>query len=325
MRIATLFLPVCLVTGIMRAEAAGRHRWGLIAAERLAAAVTRLGLTVGLAISGGLTPAVAALIVTFSSGAGLLLYVGCAIRDRRTNKMTDADPFEPAASVRELLVYGGLIWVGTSSGAVAQRVDQVLFPSLSSLSELAFYAVAFNIGELASVIVFAVRDVAFATEAGEPDATRIAALARVAFVASLTTCLLLICSQPLWIGLVFGSEYVESIWPATVLLVGIAFSAPGSIAGAALNARGRPGVRSAILVAAMIVNLIALVILVPMLGALGAAVASLITNFVASGIAVGLLSRQVRCRATDFYGVKLADLALARRIAMSIQDRLTNG
>jgi O-antigen/teichoic acid export membrane protein len=98
------------------------------------------------------------------------------------------------------------------------------------------------------------------------------------------------------------------------LLASSVVAVPGLVAGAAIAAAGHPGARSAAIVCGLAVDVVALLLLVPHHGALGAAVASLLCT---TAITAGCLmaSRRLIGTPTSRYLVPTADdLALVRHL-----------
>ena len=88
---------------------------------------------------------------------------------------------------------------------------------------------------------------------------------------------------PLWLGPFFGPGFTAAEGATWVLLASSVVAVPGLVAGAAVAAAGRPGARSTAIVSGLVVDVAALVLLVPAHGALGAAVANLFCTATITG------------------------------------------
>lgn len=98
--------------------------------------------------------------------------------------------------------------------------------------------------------------------------------------------------------------------PSVVILtIAAVVGIPGSIAGAGLVGRGRPGAISTSLVVAAVVNLAAVVALVPSFGAMGAAVATLVGNLVAAKTNIFVLKRVYGMSFGAFYVIRRSDVS----------------
>jgi O-antigen/teichoic acid export membrane protein len=130
--------------------------------------------------------------------------------------------------------------------------------------------------------------------------------------------------MPYWLAPIFGESFAPAFGPAVILLVAGALGVPGSIAGAMLSASGRPGLRSLSMVCAAVINVGILIFSVPAFGAVGAAVATLAGNLVASNMNLIILHRSQGVALRDFYGVRKQDfLAIMRAVKRGNQRRVT--
>jgi O-antigen/teichoic acid export membrane protein len=202
--------------------------------------------------------------------------------------------------------------VGSLSGVLLARLDQAIMTPLAGVYQLGLYAAAVSVTDTALILNSAVRDVTFATHVADRDDERLCASARISAAVSLVFCGLIAAAAPLGLPLLFGSGFRPAVPVALWLLAAIALATPGSIAGAALSARGRPELRSAGLVIACLVNVVALVLLLPHYGAIGAAIATFIGNVIASQLNIACLSRLTGIAGRRFYGLRRSDVVTMR-------------
>jgi O-antigen/teichoic acid export membrane protein len=218
--------------------------------------------------------------------------------------------------------YGSRLWIGTIATVLIARADQTLMTPLSSAKQLGLYVVAVNISELPLVIHRSVRDVTFVTDANRSVDTRLTAAARISTLISGVAALALGTSMLWWLPLLFGKDFSGALPVAAVLLLAVVISTPGSIAGAGLSARGKPGQRSVVLVIVCVLNLSLLVLLLPRWGAMGAAWATLLSLSTMTVLKQLLLRRHFGIRVRDFYGVRRSDVAILRRYAQRVRAAL---
>ncbi|MCW2538476.1 MAG: polysaccharide biosynthesis protein [Frankiales bacterium] len=305
---ASLALLPTLLVLVLRASAAGLHAWRLVALEQAISAVVRLIAIAGLALAGQLTPTTATAVIALAPVVGGLAYL-------ELPKLAEvARGTEPHSDVgyRPMVSYGSRIWLGSLSGVLLSRLDQVVMTPLSSAYQLGLYAVAVNISDVALILHSAVRDVTFASDAAGRDDERLCASARISGAASIAFGGLLALCVPFGLPLLFGPDFRPAIPSAFVLLVAVVVVTPGSIAGAGLSARGRPGLRSMSLLAASIVNVMVLFLLVPSMGSMGAAIATFIGNVTTSQLNIISMSRVNGIAARRFYGLRRSDVQLVR-------------
>ncbi|WIB28091.1 oligosaccharide flippase family protein [Curtobacterium sp. MCSS17_015] len=285
-------VPAVLI-GVLRAHAAGLGRWGLVSLERTVGPVLRLVAFLILQSYGRLDAGTAAVVmVTAPLAAGVVYLVRC---DRPRGANTGEAPGR-----RSLLGYGARAWLGTLAGTIVMRLDQVLMVPLASAQQLGLYAVAVTVSELPLVVTSAVREVMLTTDARRRDDQSLARAARMATATSAVTAACLCGSAPWWLPVLFGEGFTDALPPALILAAAVVAGVPGSVAGAALGARGLPHLRSASLCVAALVNAALLVALVPVSGAVGAAIATVACNSVGGWVNVAHLIRKSSLRWRDF-------------------------
>jgi O-antigen/teichoic acid export membrane protein len=303
---AILALVPTLMVVVLRGCAAGLQRWRLVALEQASAALLRLTGIVVLALTGALTPFSATMVIALAPVAAGLAYLPLLGHARRSVELGPGSP----AVTRSLVGFGSRVWIGSLSGVLLARLDQVLMTPLSDARQLGLYAVVVGIADVTLIIHMAVRDVTFAADSAAADDRRLCAAARITWFCSLVLASTIAVALPVGLPLLFGAGFAAALPAGLVLLAAVVAAAPGSIAGAGLSARGRPGLRSLALAVAVAVNVVLLVILVPAHGALGAAVATLAGNVAASALSVWWMSRLGGVPVTSFLGIRRTDLLL---------------
>ena len=305
--VASLAVIPTTVVLILRACAAGLQRWRLVAVEQALTAVLRLAGIAGLAVAGRLTPLSAVIVIAAAPVLGGLAYLPLRHHHRRA-AVPGADPV--GASTRHIVSYGSRIWIGSLTGVLLARLDQTIMTPLAGTYQLGLYAVAASVGDAALILHSAVRDVTFTADAARQDDQRLCASARISGFLSIAVAVILAALIPIGLPLVFGPDFAPAIPAALWMLAAVVVVAPGSIAGAGLSARGHPGLRSVSLLVACVVNVVVLLLLVPVLGATGAALATLAGNLIASQLNIAFLSRRSTIPARQFYGLRRTDIAI---------------
>lgn len=297
-----LAITPTLIIGAIRGAAQGQHHWRRVNAERYITASSRLVALLVLWMTGSLTPLTGTLALVGSPLLGGLAY----LRMPRVERLHEPVP------VSTLLSYGSRIWLGSLSGILLARVDQVLMTPLGGTYALGLYAVAVNIAEVVLISNHAVRDVMFSADAAEANNERVYFSSRVSMLISAIIGAAICISMPWWVGLLFGAEFAGSIVPACVLIAAYVLWIPGSMAGAILSSRGQPGKRSMGLFVATVINVACLIIFVPANGALGAAYAMLLGNIAASVYTLLCVRRIFDMKILSFYTIRINDFTLVR-------------
>jgi O-antigen/teichoic acid export membrane protein len=280
-------VPTLVVAG-WRAVHAAQFDWRRLNQERTIAAAAKIVSVAALALLGRLTVVTGTIAM-----AWLPLMSGCVYLRRRTILRRRNLRARPAGAGAAFLVqFGGRFWIGSVAGVLLVRLDQVLLVPLSSAEQLGLYAVAVNIGEVPVMVSLAARDAILAYDSAAPSNDLVARAARIAVLATCCVAVPLALVLPWGIPFVFGSSYSGSVLPCLFILLSAIAGAGGSVAGGALSARNSPGRRSTCLLAAAAVNAGALILLAPVMGALGAAAATLIGTIVASYGVTWMFCRQ---------------------------------
>jgi O-antigen/teichoic acid export membrane protein len=294
--IAALAIAPGLVVGVVRGAAAGMGAWGLVTLDRIVQAVFRLGALVALGLLGVLTVEAATVVIAVGAVIGVLAYLPLLTHLHR------------AGGRAPLLSYGLRNWSGSLSGILVSRLDQSLMVPLSNPFQLGIYAVSVSISELPLVFNNAVRDVIFAAESERPDQDRLAQAARLSTALTAVAALGVGLLSVVFLVPLFGRDFSGAVGVTAVLLLAVVGGNPGSVAGMGLSARGRPGLRSLSLSLALIVDLVALVLLVPPLGAMGAAIATLLANCSSAALNLLWLRRCFRIPMRSFLSFRRSDL-----------------
>lgn len=311
--LAAVALVPNLLAGLLQAIAAGVHAWRLVTAERIVTQGSRLLVIAVLAATGSLTVEAAVITIALSPVLGALLYLGLLRRPTAESDSTNGTVPSRIRS-RVLLSYGGRVWLGALSGIILSRIDQALLVPLAGAVALGVYAVAVNIADIPLIVANAVREVSFSTHSATTDHAALARAARLTTAVVLVVSAGLTAALPIVVPLLFGAGYASAVPVAAVLLLGLVLGSPGSLAGVGLAAAGRPGLRSVALAIAAVCSIVTLVLLAPVAGALGAAVATLVGNVVSAGGNLVFLRRVSGVPILPFFGLRRSDLRAVRAL-----------
>jgi O-antigen/teichoic acid export membrane protein len=247
--------------------AAGHYRVQII--SRAAPGVVHAVLITGLAIAGQLdthTTIVSYILSAAVVAAVLLPRLFMLVRPK-------------LPSVRTLLSgswFGLRAQPGQISGIVNQRLDLWLLPLFVSAADIGFYGVAVNVasaimlllGQFAHVLVPVMSNTQEQTPAIRARALRLGLS-----VATLMGIGLFLFG-PLLINLVYGQEFDAAGGLTRILVPGIVALVGAQIAISLLNAAGRPGLGSAVLIPSTIITVVGLILFLPTFGVTAAAVVS---------------------------------------------------
>jgi O-antigen/teichoic acid export membrane protein len=277
-------LPLSLIGGVTYSLMGGLGRWRLLIASRIIPFAVGLGGIVVLYAVGSLTVASSA-IVTLAAGL-LALIPAFSLRDA-------VRPLSVRIAIaREGVAFGLRTWTGGLASLVNARLDQLLMIRLVSPSELGFYAIAVTMASLATFLTGGLGPpLGQRVAAGErdlaPDAVRmtIAVVTLMGAGAAILT--------PFVIPLLFGDAFRDAIDMTLVLLAASIPLAAANVLGTVLVSDGAPNIPSLGEGAALLVTVPGLIVLLPSLGGLGAALVSAVAYSINLGLQVAMARRRL--------------------------------
>ena len=194
--------------------------------------------------------------------------------------------------VRPLLHFGVLNMSSTAPNAVNGRLDQMVLALMVSSASLGQYAVAVSLSTLAAPVVVAFGYVAFPSLArGERMRETIASAARGALIVSVATVLVIVLASPFVVPRLFGSGYGSVTRLLFVLAPGAVVVVVNQVLGDLLRGLGRPGAVALCEGLGVASTVLGLVLLVPRLGVMGAAVTSSVTYVVIYALLFATVAR----------------------------------
>jgi O-antigen/teichoic acid export membrane protein len=315
--VLSLTLPIIMALGMLRYVAQGTGRYDLMTRERWFSVLVRLALIAVFAFAGALTVGAAAWFTHGVAVVATLLLLPAFGERGKTEKQ---DRQSEKALTRFVLRYGLATWIGTVGGVLVNRLDQVLLTPLAGARQLGYYAVAVSIAEVPLVALLAVRDVIFAASADRGDLSLVARASRATIMVSIPLCLAGIGLAPLLVPPIFGNDFGPSVPMTQVLFVATIPNAMSLVLTAGLFASGRPGLASGAQLVAAGVTVMALFLLVPKVGAIGAAYSSLAAYAVAACLVSVAVARVSNLSPRDFLLPRQSDLV---HIVTRIRGRLS--
>jgi O-antigen/teichoic acid export membrane protein len=181
--------------------------------------------------------------------------------------------------IRAILSYGTRSHVGTLSYMLNQRADQILMALVLPPRELGWYVVAANVSGLTRIAAGAFSTLVFPRAARAISDERrgvVALYSRLTVTATLALAGVLMATIPFLLPLVYGQDFAPSIVPAMILTVATVFVAVGQTWAGSFRGIGRPSVPAMAELVSLILTVAALALLLPSLGIVGAALASLL-------------------------------------------------
>ena len=179
--------------------------------------------------------------------------------------------------LRECLAFGSRAWVGTLSARLNARMDQVLMGFIASHAALGIYTIAVNLSELMLYLPTAIASSLLPRVAGEGAqvaGTRTLRTFRMVMLVSLASTAIAPLVGPPVLPLLFGPDFEPSVTPFLWLVPGVLGYSAMSIFTNALLGVSSPGRSSLGSLVALLSGLVLDLLLIPPLGASGAAIAA---------------------------------------------------
>jgi O-antigen/teichoic acid export membrane protein len=264
-------------------QARDMRRWNVVRLSQPVLSLTGIGALWWLRV----LTLDAALIVL---AATMLLQLGWAYHCCRETAL--APGHADIRLVRPLLAYGVAQIAALTPAALNSNLDQLVLSQTVRPADLGRYAIAVSLTSLPIPLVGAIGNVAFPRLAAQrvaTEATRQAQRLAVLGSAGLATAMLVpLAAVAYWVvPLVFGVGYRDAVPLLWILAPGAVFLACGQVTGDLLRGRNRPIVVAWAQGLAAVFTVILLIVLLPLVGVYGAAIASTI----AYGFALAVMLR----------------------------------
>jgi O-antigen/teichoic acid export membrane protein len=267
----------------------------------------------GIGVTAGVTAAVVSSAVMVSGALKPLLSHGPPRFDRPL--------------LRTMLRYGSRVQIGSIFEEAIARVDILILQLFKPLSQVGYYVVAQVIAELVLLLTLSFQSSVMSLVAHyEGDAhqatTSADAVRHHGILAGLAT-LGNVVFGTVVILFAYGAQYRSAVVPMLVLLPGIWFLGTAGVIRSDLSGRGRPSLASKLAGVATAVTLIADFALIPPLGVIGAALASVIAYTIYGVISLMALRRVSGIPVQRLLVPTRADFAIYGKALKQVAERFT--
>ena len=295
LRIALLAVPLRLVATLAGSVLYGRHRFGaynVLLAVQSALSVVLVVVLVGV-FHGGVDGALIAYLLFLAFGTvAVVLYLDGL---RRAEDRTAAGEAGEPVTAREIASYGLRLYPASVGTFFGYRADVFLLGwLLASASDIGLYAVAVSLAELVFNVPDAVSTVLFPriATAGRAEADQLApAMARMTILVTAAAALLVIPAA--WVALrVLLPAFLAGMPALIVILPGIVALSVAKVLTSYLSGIERLAPVTIAAVASLAINVAANLVLIPALGIVGAAAASLVSYTAYAVVMVVFASRE---------------------------------
>ncbi|MDR3441051.1 flippase [Telmatospirillum sp.] len=193
-----------------------------------------------------------------------------------------------ASECRSLLKAGFPLFIASFAVMVYMRVDQLMLGQLSSEEELGYYGVAVRLAEVLNFVPVAIVTAFYPTlvechqQGAEAFRRRIQGLYNLMALIGYATAVTATLAAPLGFRILFGHRYDAALPMFNLLVWGMLFVCLGVAMNAMLTVIGRNWISAVATLVGMVVNVLLNFWLIPKLGAVGSAWATLVSYWVAA-------------------------------------------
>lgn len=292
---SSIFAIPSVVMWTLRGLSQGMQLWSRLNREKMLVGGSRLVTIIVLLACNALTLESVFIAYMLSPLVGFLAYINLK-RSAKSGDFSNNDH----VSTRTILQFGMRVWWGSLAGILLTRLDQVLMLSVSTESELGFYSAAATVADIPLIVTAAVSTILLSRESSSPNVARATQASRLTFLLVLLCVAFAGATSLWWFPLAFGEEFRPALPTLIILLIAMACTAPSSVAGSFMTAKGKPSARSISLFAGLAVNVALFFLFVPASGAIGAATAT------AGGQLVVVFFNLIQMRI--HYGIRISEM-----------------
>lgn len=239
----------------------------------------------------GLDPAT---VVVFQVAALLVVGIGALF----TIRARLGGPRTTAAAVSRTVGYTWAIVIGSAGGVIVRWVDVTVINHCLDIQAVGAYAVAYQIATFIGMTTASITSVVFPAvvsykSKGQVDRVHTfidAIIPQAMLVWNLGLAVLCVAVQ-VALPLFLGSEYLVSVWPLQLLLVGLGYNAIGRFYTGVTNAFGLLNHVALLSLGVGVINLVGDIILVPRIGIQGAAISTLLAFAITHQSYIFLINR----------------------------------
>lgn len=220
--------------------------------------------------------------------ADLIPIVQCCMRLAHRG-FFDSPGRPTVAQAKAVCAFGARGQAGNLISLLNFRLDFVLLAAIAGPAVLGGYAVASKFAEvlrIPSLSLFWVLYPRFAKDDARQAEARARRLIPRAGGLTAAAAVPLALSAPFIVPAVFGEDFRPAIVPAQILLLGLSIEGVAGVITAFLYGRGRPGLNSLATGAGLLLTVILDILLIPTLGAVGAAWASTVAYLTTTGMLI---------------------------------------
>ncbi len=310
--ISFLLLPLTLLGYLLLGLSTGLQRWPAVYAARV---VPQIATTIGIVVLFAINRLTVATAATVMLAGGLLALIPLAPGLLRGTRLA-----LNGSMARAAIPFSFRAWLATLASLTNGRLDQLLMTRLAEPRQLGLYAIAATLATFVLAPVTALYTSLFPRVAGG-DREVVARALRVAVAGIVVIGLLMAAVTPFFVTIVFGSSFHDSIPMVWILLLSDLPLGAATVLSGALVAAGRPGIPALAEASALVITVPGLILLLPSLGGIGAALVSVVAYTASFAIQLRVARREFG--RNRYLLIRRSDLAFVGNMARPLLRRLS--
>jgi O-antigen/teichoic acid export membrane protein len=305
LRIGFSILALTLFANLLQDIVWGQQGWRVLTVARMIPhalyAVTLVVLAVLHEVS-----VTSAVIALWAAGFLVFMPLLSAIREAWV-------PRVKTSVMKEGFAFGLKSWFGALGAVFNLRLDQLLMIGIVSRHDLGLYAIAVSIATFPTLATSAFGSFVLPRVA-TGDEHVIGRASRVGLVVIMLAGSLVALASPIGIPLVFGDAFSDALPMVLILLVGLVPMSTISIINPALGGAGVPIAGTYAEIAALVVTVPGLLIALPLIGAIGAAIVSSAAYTVSAAVLLAFARRRFKISLRELLLPTIEDLRWLRAV-----------
>lgn len=227
---------------------------------------------------------------------------------------------------RDLFSYGVKNYVSNIFSFLQYRINTILVNLFMNPIAVGYYAIAVSMSEQTWIVADSASTVLFPRVASETDEKKLKELTpmvsrNVMFVVFLMV-IVLFAAGNILITTLYTDEFVSSIRPFRILLLGVVAISGWRILANDFCGRGRPMINTYMTGSVVVFSVILNVMLIPIFGIEGAALATTTTYFTALVVCAIVYSKISGNRLIDIILIRKSDWVMYKSIFMGLKEKL---
>ena len=220
-------------------------------------------------------------------------------------------------NTKKMLIFGVQIFAGNAINMINYQADTIMIADFLTATDVGYYGVAVGLSKFFWLVPSAVQLITYPTTSEYwAKKNQMAMQTMIEKSMKYTACVIFPIGMGVGffsiyiIGLIFGEGFIESVLPLQILIIGtviygIVISIGGSVTGI-----GRPDIGLKIVGISATINIMLNILLIPIYGITGAAVATSMSLFVASLLGIFTTVRMLNVKIDFKWYAKLSGITL---------------